>query len=84
MKKSTIIAKCLVKEGIIRPQATAEKAVRQVYVEKFPNSDFESWNQEIPKDDAQELLDTLEDTRLNINGYIEHLDSVVAPSRSGS
>lgn len=50
MKKSEIIANCLVNMGIGTNATDAETRVQQIFVEEFPNDSYVRWNTDV--DDA--------------------------------
>lgn len=74
MRKSTIIAKCLVNSGMIERIEEAEYAVQQVFIKEFPKADFTRWNQEIDSDTAKNIIRTVGSaSRINVKLFIQDL-----------
>ena len=74
MRKSTIIAECLVNSGMIERIEEAESAVQQIFIEEFPKADFTQWNQEIDDNTAKNIIRTVDRaSRINVKLFIEDL-----------
>jgi hypothetical protein len=74
MNKSTIIATCLVNSSKLSRLDDAENAVRQVFLDKFPNSNFSQWNCEIGDKAVQQIIEYVGRTsRINVRRFIEDL-----------
>lgn len=74
MRKSTIIAKCLVNSDMIERIEEAECAVQHVFIEEFPKADFTQWNQEIDSDAAKNIIRTVgRASRINVKLFIQDL-----------
>lgn len=74
MKKSTIIATCLVNSNMINRIDDAENRVYQVFIDEFPASNFAEWNQEINESVARQIIKNVGRTsRINVKLFIEEL-----------
>ena len=56
MKRSTILATCLVNSKMITPLPAAEARVRQVFADCFPEQVFSYWNREVNEQVAQNII----------------------------
>lgn len=57
MLKSTLIAKCLTRCGMLPDIAAGETAVRDIFEEYFPRHSFEKWNTHLDDDVIQHYLE---------------------------
>jgi uncharacterized Ntn-hydrolase superfamily protein len=74
LKKSTIIATCLVNSNMINRIDDAENRVYQVFIDEFPASNFAEWNQEINESVARQIIKNVGRTsRINVKLFIEEL-----------
>ena len=74
MKKSTIIAKCLVNSNMISTMEDAENTVSQIFHEEFPNKLYEVWNQVVSQNIAENIINNVgRASRINIKSFIEDL-----------
>jgi hypothetical protein len=74
MRKSTIIAKCLVNSGMFREIEDAEARVLQVFQDEFPNASFLDWNGEIDDSVARRIVTNVgRASRINVAKFIEDL-----------
>ena len=74
MRKSTVIAKCLVNSNIIGRLEDAERSVQQVFLNEFPNSDFFVWNQNINEKAADDIIRNVGlASRINVKKFIQEL-----------
>ncbi len=74
MRKSAIIAKCLVNSNMMTRLEDAECAVEKIFIGKFPNSNFSKWNQEINDKIAEHIIRTVgRASRINVNRFIKDL-----------
>lgn len=74
MRRSTIIATCLVNSDMIQRIEEAECAVQQVFIEQFPKADFSQWNREIDRDTAKNVIRTVgRASRINVKLFIQDL-----------
>ena len=74
MKRSTLIATCLVKSNMIARLEYAEQCVQQTFLSEFPNADFSEWNHEINKIMAEDIIRRVGPTsRINVKKFIEDL-----------
>ena len=74
MKKSTVIAKCLVNSNMIDRLEDAKNSVRQVFQSEFPNSNFTKWDQEIDDQAAENIINNVgRASRINVKTFIEDI-----------
>lgn len=74
MKKSTVIATCLVNSSMINRLEDAENAVRQVFLDEFPESNFAQWNREIDDQVAEQIIKNVgRASQINVRKFIEDL-----------
>jgi hypothetical protein len=74
MKRSTIIATCLVNSSIVNRIEDAEHLVRSVFIREFPSDDFNYWNCDINDDTAQNIMRNVgRASRINVKAFIDEL-----------
>jgi len=74
MRKSTVVATCLVKSGFTSDIESAEVTVKGIFENEFPDQDFHKWNTVIPKMAAQQIIDGAGGaSRINVKKCIEAL-----------
>ena len=74
MRKSTIIASCLVNSSMISRLEDAESTVRQVFQEEFSGSRFSEWDQEIADQVAMQIIGNVgRASQINVKRFIEDL-----------
>lgn len=74
MKKSTIIATCLVNSNMINRHEDAENAVYQIFLDEFKNDNFYKWNTEVNDHVAQNIIRNVgRASRINVKKFIEDL-----------
>ena len=56
VRKSTVIATCLVNSGMIGDLAAAEVSIANIFAECFPSEIFAKWNSELPESAAQHII----------------------------
>lgn len=56
MKKSTVIATCLLNTRMITQLADAEAAVERVFGDEFPDEDFAHWNQQVSSQVSENII----------------------------
>lgn len=56
MRRSTVIATCLVNSGFILTLETAEEEVRFRFEDEFPDESFDDWNRNLRDDATGESL----------------------------
>ena len=56
MRKSTVIAKCLVDAKFIERLEDAEHSVYRIFLKEFPKSNFSDWNQHIEDKTAEYII----------------------------
>lgn len=74
MLKSTLIAKCLTRCGMLPDIAAGETAVRDIFEEYFPRHSFEKWNTHLDDDVIQHYLEASREAgTIKVNFFIEDL-----------
>ncbi|MFN7120189.1 MAG: hypothetical protein ACK4TA_25595 [Saprospiraceae bacterium] len=74
MKKSTVIARCLMNNKAVRTLEEGENIVERLFATEFSILDYADWNQEISETRANAVTCTIEDAaRLNIRQLIRDL-----------
>ena len=74
LKKSAIIATCLVNLNIFRRIENAENAVQNVFLDEFQGADFHSWNRDISDKTAEEIINAVGcASKINVRKFIEDL-----------
>jgi hypothetical protein len=74
MRKSTVIATCLVNFSIINRMDDAENAVRDVFAAEFPTKIFARWNVELDAKAADHIIKTVgRASRIKVRKLIEDL-----------
>lgn len=74
MKRSTLIATCLVKSEMIARLEFAEFCVQQTFLSEFPDSNFSEWNHDINERTAEDIIRKVGPTsRINVKKFIEDL-----------
>jgi hypothetical protein len=74
MRKSTVIAQCLVNSKMIASLEEAEHAVRVIFNQEFSDQDFNDWNQNMDDATAASIISTVgRASRINVKKFIEDL-----------
>jgi hypothetical protein len=74
LTKSNIIAHCLVNSKMLGRLEDADQAVRQTFLDEFPDSNFTEWNQEINDKTAENIIRNVgRASRINVKKFIEEL-----------
>lgn len=74
MRRSTIIASCLVNSKMIDRLEIAEAAIRYHFSEEFPQASFERWNREVDDDAARRIISNVGHAMtINVKRFIEDL-----------
>ena len=74
MRRSTVIANCLVNSRMVRRLDEAELSVRQVFDEEFPDKDFHQWNLHLDDATAANIIKAVgKASRINVKKFIEDL-----------
>ncbi len=74
MRKSTVIAKCLVNSNMIGRLEDAENSVKQIFLDEFPKSSFAEWNHDITNKTAENIIRSVgRASRINVRKFIEDL-----------
>jgi hypothetical protein len=57
MRKSVVIATCIINSGVTsHPLQTVEASVRQTFKEDFQDLNYEQWNQDLPDAIARDII----------------------------
>jgi len=74
MRKSTVIATCLVNSRMVEDIEGAENAVKSVFQDEFPKHKFQEWNSNIPDKTANNIINAVgKASRINVKKFIEDL-----------
>jgi hypothetical protein len=74
MRKSTVIAQCLINSDMIRSLEQAELSVRRVFDDEFADRDFDQWNTNVNDDyGSQVISDVGKAMTINVKRFIEDL-----------
>jgi hypothetical protein len=74
MRRSTVIAQCLVNSEMIKSLDDAERRVRLVFEDEFPNQDFDEWNRNMDDCAAADIIKAVgKASRINVKKFIEDL-----------
>lgn len=74
MKKSKVIATCLVNSNMFNRIEDAEHAVRQVFLDEFPGASYPHWDREMDDAAAEHIIKTVgRASRINVKLFIEDL-----------
>jgi hypothetical protein len=75
MKRSTVIATCLVNSNMIRRLEDAESRVHGVFLDEFPNADFNRWNRPLDEQTARNIIKNVgRASRINVRMFIQDLE----------
>ena len=74
MRKTTIIATCLVNSNMFRLISDAEFAVKKIFFEDFQESTFEEWNSCIDDRVAENIINAVgRASMINVHRFIDDL-----------
>jgi hypothetical protein len=74
MKKSTIIATCLVNSNMSGRLEDAEHSVQQVFRSEFPNASYANWNRDMDEQTSEKVISAVgRASRINVRKFIEDL-----------
>lgn len=74
MKRSTIIATCLLNSRMVNRLEDGEQAVRNVFQDEFPSDNFHDWNRDVEQSTADHAINTVgRASRINVAKFIDHL-----------
>ncbi|MEY8213043.1 MAG: hypothetical protein RPR97_01030 [Colwellia sp.] len=74
MKKSKVIATCLINSGFISSIDEAEAAVYKIFKDSYSDHDFNSWNKFIDPDMGQNIIKTVgQASHINVERFIKDL-----------
>ena len=74
MRKSTIIARCLVNSNMITRIEDAEWRVQSVFEDEFPLQEFARWNTEVNDSSADQIIRNVgRASTINVKRFIEDL-----------
>ncbi|HEX6038555.1 hypothetical protein [Longimicrobium sp.] len=74
MRRSTIIATCLVNSNMVNQIEGAEHKVQQIFRDEFPEEDFAAWNREVGDETAATIIRKIgRASRINVRMFIDEL-----------
>jgi hypothetical protein len=74
MKKSRVIATCLVNSSMFNRLEDAEHAVRGVFLAEFPKAIYTHWDREISDQTADQIIKSVgRASMINVKKFIEDL-----------
>ncbi len=74
MRKSTVIASCLVNSSMMKDLSDAEVAVESVFRKEFPHKRFLVWNDEVADSTSKHIISSVgRASRINVRKFIEDL-----------
>lgn len=74
MRKSEIIATCLVNSGMIKRLEDAQFVVRRIFDDEFPGKIFTQWDTHINDDVANNIISNVgKASHINVKLFIEDL-----------
>lgn len=74
MRKSTVIATCLVNSQMIKDIEDAETVIRKVFQDEFPKHIFQEWNSNIPDKTANNIINAVgKASHINVKEFIKDL-----------
>lgn len=74
LKKSTVIATCLVNSNMYNRIEDAENRVYQVFLDEFTDNNFAIWNQDLHDGIAEQIIKNVgRASRINVKRFIEDL-----------
>ena len=75
MKKSTVIATCLIHSGITaQPLADVEESIQQSFNEDFRGLDFHQWNTHLTETEAKRIIKEFGSSyRIDVRQFIQDL-----------
>lgn len=77
MRRSMIIASCLVHSEMLRSIEEAEQSVRFVFEREFPNEDFRAWDVDVGEKTAEHIIRTVgRASRIDAAAFINDLRTV--------
>lgn len=74
MRKSEIIAQCLINSSMINSLEGAENKIISIFKNEFPNSSYSKWNTELSDKVAERIISSVgRASRINVKKFIEDL-----------
>ncbi|MFC7515059.1 hypothetical protein ACFQUU_08590 [Herbaspirillum sp. GCM10030257] len=74
MKKSTVIATCLVNLHTGIDMSQGEFIVRNTFIDYYPSDDFDAWNSELPDQVAKNIISNVGNaSQIKVAKFIEDL-----------
>ncbi len=74
MRKSVVIAQCLVNSNMVTSLEQADHYVRTIFEDEFPQQDFARWNADIDNASAERIIQNVgRASRINVKLFIEDL-----------
>ena len=71
MKKSTIIATCLLNSKIAQSMNSAEQMVRSTFAREFPERNFNDWNKNIDDRAGEQIIKSVgKASMINLKNFI--------------
>lgn len=79
MRRSTVIATCLVNSNMIPRLEDAENRVHGVFLDEFPGSNFNRWNRQLDEQTARNIIRNVgRASRINVRMFIQDLAEIPA------
>ncbi len=79
MKRSTVIATCLVNSHVLRRLEDAEAQVHGVFLDEFPDADFNRWNRQMDDQAAHSIIRNVgRASQINVRMFIQDLAEISA------
>ena len=77
MKKSTLIATCLLNSSMVTSLQLGEQIVRDAFDESFEGREFSDWDAPLPDKTAMSIINGVgRAMRINVRKFIADLDSI--------
>ena len=74
MRKSSLIATCLINSGMRATQEEAEMRIADTFNRAFPNLTFELWNSNIDESRAEHIIASVgKASEINVENFIRDL-----------
>ena len=74
MKKSAIVATCLVNSNMIKELENAISAVQNIFSDEYPDQEFQIWDTDILESTAKNIISNVgRASRINVAKFIKNL-----------
>ena len=73
MKRSTIIATCLLNSNMAKSLDDGEAIVRSVFAEVYPYTDFAKWNENVRDSAASIIIKSVDPSTIQVGRFIKDL-----------